>query len=220
MFTLDFYAQRNFDQGGININIQPTITPTGTSNALPIGPTVDWDVDFGNPLDRDSGGRGGRQEGNRDTDNWWSNVNTAAQLFYEWDQGIGNTKRVFVNNRVANAFRNAWRVNEARASFYKKYKGVTDLTEASYTNVRGDFGLEGLLRAGVDPIEQFIGSYRIDIYARTNGTLEFNLTNRTHMNSFLYGLGPSWERSTFRLNGTTEQIYIFTELLNYARLEL
>ena len=39
------------------------------------------------------------------------------------------------------------------------------------------------------------------------------------MNSFLYGLGPSWERSTFRLNGTTDQIYIFTELINYERLE-
>ncbi len=56
--ALGFSTQGNFDQNGMNISVQPTITPTGTSNSLPIGPTVDWDVDFGNPLDRDSGGWG------------------------------------------------------------------------------------------------------------------------------------------------------------------
>ena len=51
--TLAVSVKGNFDQSGMNISVQPTITPTGTSNSLPIGPTVDWDVDFGNPLGRD-----------------------------------------------------------------------------------------------------------------------------------------------------------------------
>ena len=53
-------ANGNFDQQGMNINMQPTLTPTGTHTSLPIGPTVDWDVDFGNDgiMNIDGKGRG------------------------------------------------------------------------------------------------------------------------------------------------------------------
>jgi hypothetical protein len=150
-------------------------------------------------------------EKGKDTDNWWSNFGTMIRLFVEWDMGIGQEKRTFTDDRVANAFRNAWKVNEARDYFYNKYAGVADLTGASVTNYRGDFGLKGLFKAGIDPIEQFAGSYRIDIYVIEGSRLKFVLTNSTSMKSFLYGIGPEWERKSFRLDGNMNQTYIFTE---------
>jgi hypothetical protein len=147
----------------------------------------------------------------KDTDNWWANLGTMIRMFVEWDLGLGAEKRVFVNDRVANSFRNAWKINEARERFYNKYADTPDLTGASVTNYKGDFGLPGLFKAGIDPIEQFVGGYRIDIYVIEENRLMFILSNNTSMNSFLYGIGPEWERSSFRLDGNMHQKYIFTE---------
>ena len=147
----------------------------------------------------------------KDSDNWWANTKTVVCMFGEWDLGVGPANRVFKNDRVANAFRNAWKVNEAREFFYKKYAGITDLTGASVTNYSGKFGLKGLIMAGIDPVEQFVGSYRLDIHVIEGNMLQFTITNTTSMKSFLYGIGPEWERSSFKLNGNTQQTYIFTE---------
>ncbi|MDR2145898.1 MAG: hypothetical protein LBE91_05505 [Tannerella sp.] len=146
-----------------------------------------------------------------DTDNWWANVLTTMQMFYEWSLGVGPSDRTFKNDRVANAFRNAPEVKEAREFFYKKYAGVNDLAGAYVSNYTGNFGLKGLFKAGLDPIEQFVGSYRIDINVIDGIMLEFTLTNTTSMKSLLYGIGPDWERSSFRPSGNITQIYIFTE---------
>ena len=164
---------------------------------------------------------GGRErlEGSSDTDNWWSNVKTAAQLTWEWDQGVGDPNRTFVNDRVANSFRNAWKVNEARNAWYREANTGRDMVNTPYTGHGGSFGLEGLLRAGIDPIEQFAGGYRIESIHVEGDYLRFKLTNRTSMNSFLYDQGPEWERKTFGLNGNTYQNYIFTESINYNRLK-
>ena len=151
---------------------------------------------------------------NDDTKNWWANTKTALQMFGEWDQGVGPAYRIFINDRVANSFRNATKVNKARKYFYNKYSGVSNLANASVTNYEGNFGLLGLIKAGADPIEQFVGSYRVDINVLDCNTLEFTITNVTSMRSFLYGIGPDWERKIFKLNGNTRQIYIFTEPIN------
>jgi hypothetical protein len=150
-------------------------------------------------------------ETGKDTDNWEANFETAMRMFFEWDLGIGPENRTYTNDRVANAFRNAWKVNEARRFFYNKYAGVAELTGASVTDYSGKFGLKGLFKAGIDPIEQFVGSYDIDIYVINGNMLKFVLTNKTSMKSFLYGKGPEWERNSFRLDGNTIQTYIFTE---------
>jgi len=143
--------------------------------------------------------------------NWLGNTTTVTQIFFEWNLGLGPAERIFVDDRVANAFRNAWKVNEAREFFYNKYAGVTDLTGASVTDYQGKFGLGGLVRAGIDPIEQFVGSYGISIHAVEGDMLQFTLTNTTSMQSLLYGIGPHWERSSFEFWGNTRQTYIFTE---------
>jgi hypothetical protein len=150
-------------------------------------------------------------EENSDTDNWLPNAIMAARMFFEWEFGIGQVERNFDNDRIANAFRNAWKVNEAREFFYEKYAGVSDLRGASVTNYKGKFNLKGLFKAGIDPIEQFVGSYDINIYVIDGTHLQFVLKNTTSMKSLLYGIGPEWERKTFRPYGNIRQEYTFSE---------
>jgi hypothetical protein len=144
----------------------------------------------------------------KDTDNRWANLGTMIRLFVDWDLGLGPTTRTFINDRVANSFRNAWRVNEARDFFYRKYANTPNLTGASVTGYKGDFKLPGLFKAGIDPIEQFVGGYRINIYVIEGNELMFILSNNTSMKSLLYDKGPEWERSSFRLDGNMYQDYI------------
>ena len=215
VISLAVSANGNFDQKGMNISVQPIITSTGTSNSLPIGPTVDWDVDFGNPLDRDSGGRGGRQEGNRDTDNWFANFGTAIGLTAQW-VFYGNQNRIFKNDRVANSFRNSRVVWEARNFWYKKVNSGASVT-ADVINFRGikrfgggNFGFTGLVKAGIDPIEQFVGSTHNFTLTSDGINLTYTITNVTSFRSLMYGLTPEW------LNFyNTKQTYIFTEPINY-----
>ncbi|AFD06702.1 hypothetical protein [Solitalea canadensis] len=146
-----------------------------------------------------------------DFDNWWANLGTAGKLFIDWALGTGSDKRTFSNDRVANAMRNAKRVNEAREFYYKKYKNVEDIANTSVTGFKGSFGLSGLINAGLDPIEQYVGTYRINIYNFDGKTLWFAITNQTSMNSFLYDLGPSWDRSSWAPGGNMNQTYIWKE---------
>lgn len=148
--------------------------------------------------------------------NWLSNFRLAASLTVAWALGVTPSDNItFENSPAANAMRNAYGVGQARDAFYTKYKGATDLSGASYTNHRAGFGLMGLMRAGIDPIEQFIGNYRVDIYPQGN-MLQFTLTNNSSFTSFSYGYGPSWNGGPM---GNFNQTYIFTEPLNFNRLK-
>jgi hypothetical protein len=99
---------------------------------------------------------------------------------------------LFYNDRVAYAMQNAWQVGRARDYFYQKYKGQTNLLGANVTNFPGKFGLQGLIKTGIDPVEQFVGSYDIFITITSDRQLMFTLYNVTSFRSFLYGIGPSW----------------------------
>jgi len=171
--------------------------------------------DGGNASSGGESGGGICPEGNCDTDtsNWWSNFKKAVTMTLEWKFGVGDDQKYFVDDEVANAMRNAWKVNEARDDFYKKYEGVRNLKGASLTNYSGKFGIEGLIRAGVDPVEQFIGGYRVDIHVVGNESLQFTITNTTSFKSLTYGIGPNWARKTFSPMGNTTQTYMFTEPL-------
>jgi len=76
------------------------------------------------------------------------------------------------------------------------------------TNYKADFGLKGLWNAGLDPTEQFVGSYRVDITPNPDGSLNINLSNSTSFTSFSYGIGPSWNEGP---GGTQSQNYHWTE---------
>ena len=69
----------------------------------------------------------------------------------------------------------------------------------------------GVLRAGRNPTQQFVGSYNIDIYPNQNNTITFVLTNVTSLKSGTYHIGPEYPRSTVGLGGNQTQIYTWTE---------
>lgn len=151
------------------------------------------------------------QEVTKSLNEWSANIGTAAGLTFDWATGTGSTNNIFIEGRVPKAMSNASRVNQARNFYYNKYKNFVNLKGTSVTNFDGSFGLSGLLKAGFDPIEQFVGSYRVDIYNVTGKSLWFVLTNTTSFESFLYGIGPAYSRSSFNLGGNTEQVYIWNE---------
>lgn len=99
--------------------------------------------------------------------------------------------------------RNASKVNEARNYFYDKYKG--------------SFGAKEVIKAGFDPVEQYIGSYGIEIHAINKTTLQFTITNNTSFKSFFYGIGGSWDGG---MMGNYYQRYYFTEKINYSLLNV
>jgi hypothetical protein len=93
-------------------------------------------------------------------------------------------------------------VNEAREKFYKYH-----ITSAHY-----DFGGTGLLRAGLNPIRQFVGSFDWKIQVVGN-TLVYTLTNKTGLWSAALHLTPkSWDHPIGPM-GDFYQTYIFTEPL-------
>lgn len=124
-----------------------------------------------------------------------------------WLFGVGDNSRVFMNDRVANAMRNSPGVNELRNLYYSKgtrYKHY-------------DFGLSGLKNAGLNPIQQFVGSY--DVYVDPNsegGFLQFTITNITSLRSADYHITPtSWNISPGYPMGNFNQAFIFTESLRH-----
>jgi len=146
-----------------------------------------------------------------DGDNFAANLVSAISLTISWSHGLGEQSSVYDNNRISKALMNAHKVNEARNFYYNKFKGKSNLSNTQMTGYGGSFGFIGFLRAGIDPIEQFVGGMRISIYNTDGKTLLFVVTNETSMNSFLYDLGPSWSRDKLKPGGTVLQTYKWTE---------
>ena len=145
-----------------------------------------------------------------DSETWFSNAGKVKKMFDEFVSGTGPKRRAFVNDKVAKAFRNSCGVNKARDAFYKQCLGLQDLSGRTYHD-HYDFGIKGLVKAGIDPVEQFVGSYDVDIIAVDKSTLRFKITNTTSFWSLMYHVAPSWERSQCPRFGNTYQKYIFTE---------
>ncbi|MBR9830741.1 hypothetical protein GYB57_01220 [bacterium] len=147
-----------------------------------------------------------------DFDNWGANAGTAAELLGEW-LFYGKQDRTFNNDRVANAFRNSRVIGEARDYWYKEASSGRNMISNPITKFKGEtrfgggnFGPSGLVNAGFDPIEQFVGSTS-DITISSDGSnITYTITNVTHLKSLLYGLTPEF------LNFyNTRQTFIITE---------
>lgn len=106
---------------------------------------------------------------------------------------------------------NALGVERARDHLYEKNAGRPYEEWEPVENYVGAFGLRGILRAGRDPTEQFIGRYKVEIFPQPDKTLRFEVTNTTSMESFLYGLGPEYEREDFPYGGNMKQLITWTE---------
>ena len=125
----------------------------------------------------------------------------------------------FENDQVANALRNADAVGQARDYWYnmgnmgKKtiYNGVTNFQGEERIG-GGNFGFKGIYKAGLDPIEQYIGGYRWDATVIGN-KLQFTISNRTSLRSAAYHLWPEKWNPTKGPMGNFYQIYTFREPL-------
>ena len=147
----------------------------------------------------------------KEVNDYWKKVETIADMTFDWGAGTGPKYRVFINDKIAKSLSNSFRVNEARQFYYNKYTNSSSLVNTSVNGFKGSFGLEGLLRAGLDPVEQFVGTCRINIFNVDGNTLWFVLTNQTSMTSLLYDLGPSWNRSSLKPGGNVFQMFIWSE---------
>ena len=116
---------------------------------------------------------------------------------------------------MAYAMQNAHGVNLARNRFYEKNKGKKLSNLEPVTDFGPSFGLKGLVRAGLDPVEQFIGNYRVDMDVE-DGLLTYYLSNNSSFTSFSYGVGPSWDTGPM---GNYYQMYIFQEPIDFNRLK-
>jgi hypothetical protein len=128
--------------------------------------------------------------------------------FWKWATGQPMPTNFGPYSNQVNDMKDAPGVQKARKAFYKKNAGKPCGEWEPLTNYKADFGLKGLWKAGTDPTEQFVGSYRVDIIPNSDGTLNINLYNSTSFTSFSYGLGPNWNGGP---GGTQTQIYHWTE---------
>ncbi len=145
---------------------------------------------------------------------WAESFLEAARMTFQWATGTGpDEPRIFGegSSRV-NDMKDAYRVKKARELYRQKNALSCGPGLVGVDNYRGSFGLLDLLwRAGLDPTEQFVGSYRVDILPNADGSATYVLTNTTSLQSLLYGIGPSYDRSSFRPGGNMTQIYTWTE---------
>ncbi|WP_462264529.1 hypothetical protein [Mucilaginibacter sp.] len=74
------------------------------------------------------------------------------------------------------------------------------------------------VKAGIDPIEQFTGSFRPDI-SSDGSTLTITITNTTSIKSLFYGIIPDYHRSTFKPGGNMIQTYIIKEPIEFNRID-
>ena len=174
-----------------------------------------------------------------------SSFSTMAGMFWDWATGTGPANRVFKNDPVSRSLQDAPVMNEARDFWYDKVingsentsgysgpgsseaTGGTDSisVESGVTNFQGtrrlgggNFGPVGAWNAGLDPVEQVVGSYGVEIES-DGETLTYTATNNTSMQSFAYGLGPEYERDTFGPGANLRQTYEFSEPIDVSRLD-
>ena len=147
---------------------------------------------------------------------WTSNIEIAGGMTMDWATGLGEQTRTFKNDNVTDEMQDAPGVNKAREYFYNKYNGVTNLDGASLTNYRSYFGPVGAYNAGLNPIQQYVGGFSVDIHS-DGESLFFRLYNNTSFKSFLFDKGPAWERSTFAPGGNMYQYYEWNESIKYNR---
>lgn len=147
-----------------------------------------------------------------DWNNWFPNAWVITGLTLAWAVGykppvIGGVPR-FSDDNIANALKDSEGVKKARDFFYKKYKGRID-RGATVTDFDTTFGLKGLLFAGIDPVEQFVGTFKVEKIEVIDGNkLQYTISNWTSFTSFLYQMGHSWEGGSM---GNFNQTFVFTE---------
>jgi RHS repeat-associated protein len=157
-----------------------------------------------------------------DLNNFSTKLNAGAAMTDMWARSYGSQDLTFVNNAISYAFQNSRISSEARDYFYKKVNdGRTTIAKGEVTNFKGitrfgggNFGLTGLVRAGLDPIEQFVGSTENYTILSNGENVVHIITNTTSFRSLMYGVTP--ESMNLR---NTHQTFIFTEPVNFKYIK-
>jgi hypothetical protein len=129
--------------------------------------------------------------------NYLDNVREAANMTMQWLWGAQHNM-MFTNDKVALAMKDSPGIQDALQLYYTEGK-----TTGYYS-----FGLQGLYKAGFDPIQQFVGGYNWQIHD-LGGHLQFTLTNTTSFASGAYHTWPyswNWEHGPM---SRYYQTYIF-----------
>lgn len=114
------------------------------------------------------------------------------QMTLDWATGRGPRELYFgPESRNTRELRGSTEVARAREYLYDKYDRPLRQGD-SVTGFRAQFGIRGLLSTRTQT-EQFVGKFRLDMTVEGNN-VHFRATNTSSLRSFLYGIGPSYER--------------------------
>ena len=134
-----------------------------------------------------------------------NNTLSVAKLFTYWVIGANNTTITFNNDDVANAMANSPGVNKAIQDYY--IRGLM----SGYYNFNTPMKV---LQAGIDPVEQFVGSYNYTIKDKGH-YIEITLTNTTSKVSFFYHLIPeSWNTTKGIMSNFNQKFIIYAPKQN------
>lgn len=147
-------------------------------------------------------------------------MKTTVGMFTQWlTGGLGMPNYTEYNNdEIADAMRNSDGVSKVRELFYSKYKSSKSLKGASVTDFGAAFGVKQFFKAGFDPIEQFVGTFKVDVYYdEKSNTLEYIIRNTTSATSAFYHAAPSYDSGGPMSN--YYQTYTFSEKLDKNKLK-
>jgi RHS repeat-associated protein len=90
-------------------------------------------------------------------------------------------------------------------------KNSTGCNRVPLTNYDYNFGLKGLWDAGLNPTQQFVGSYSVNVYPASNGQISIYVYNTTSLRSASYHVWPNaWNPSNGSPMGNASQVYVGT----------
>ena len=140
----------------------------------------------------------------------------SAAMTWNWFSGTGPDSMGFgPGSSPVNEMMYAPGVMAAKRLYEQKNKDKDKCDDCKnaqpVTDFKASFGLSGLFKAGLNPTQQFVGSYRVDIYPAPDCHKWIIVTNTSSFKSFAYGILPDWNRSTFGPMGNMSQTYWWIE---------
>lgn len=169
--------------------------------------------------DRGKKGKSDQEDRGRDFDNYGKKMKTIIGMFTQWlTGGLGMSNYTEYNDdEISDAMRNSDGISKVRDFFYNKYKDSKSLKGASVTDFSAPFGVKQFLKAGFDPIEQFVGTFKVSVYYdEKSNTLKYVIRNTTSATSAFYHAALSYDSGGPMSN--YYQTYTFSEKLNANKL--
>ena len=136
-------------------------------------------------------------------------------LFYEFDQGVGPEKSLLFDfdNSTEGFFGS---MDSPFSTYASKARYAVLSSNKTSELLTFDYSETNPITAGFDGWEQFLGRVNLSYYKLGDKVL-FLMHDSKSFTSLSYRVGGSWDRSRFRLNGTTYQTYIWTESMSEIR---